>query len=120
MNVLDPGHIYLLDQLDDDSKERLIFVKREGIGYPGNVGHYPGTNLQEVLRALIDRVSYLNNQIPDIRNSQIKHKLRECLVLLEERAAERHGRVINLLFGRVEDYATCKKCGHIQCSGECK
>lgn len=60
MKVIDPGHVYELAHLDGQHVERLVFVKREGDGYPGNFGHHEGTNLQEVLRALIDRVEYLN------------------------------------------------------------
>lgn len=56
MKVIDPGHVYDLRSLDGEQLNRLVFVKREGPSYPGNVGHYPGTTMQEVLRALIDRL----------------------------------------------------------------
>ena len=89
MKVLDPGHDYALERLDDSGYNRLTFVKREGLGYPGNVGHYGGTNIQEVLRALIDRVHYLDKQIPDPRNIRVVGRLRQALYFLEERAAGR-------------------------------
>jgi hypothetical protein len=52
MKIIDPGHKYELDQLDGEGKEILTFVKRDTPSerYPGNQGHYPGTNMQEVLR----------------------------------------------------------------------
>lgn len=133
MKVLDPGHAYKLNWLDgypevaglgsrphsSMSEDVLIFVKREGNKYPGNIGHYPGTNIQEVLRSLIDRVKYLNNQLFDERNIDILNYLRQCLYLLEERAAERHNRPIFLLIGNIEEMKTCSVCGHIGCNGVC-
>lgn len=120
MRVIDPGHEYLLNSLDGGEPVLLTFVKREGEGYPGNIGHHPGTNLQEVLRALIERVKYLNNQIPDARNWHVLLYLREALFELEQRAAERHGRVLSYFkLDEIEFQLTCSKCGHIGCHGEC-
>lgn len=146
MKVIDPGHVYDLRWLDgkpfdlqietghtdlirsygglpDFVQNRLIFVKREGDGYPGNVGHHPGTTLQEVLRALIDRVKYLDDQIHDHRNADVIYSLREAIINLEERAAERHGRLREwqrtVVWERIEDMPTCPKCLHIGCAGNC-
>jgi hypothetical protein len=93
--------------------------KREGPGYPGNVGSHPGTNIQEVLRVLIDRLKYLNNQIPDNHNSLALSDLREALWFLEHRAAERHGRFLKVWPWEIELEPTCRKCGHIGCDGTC-
>src|ERR1700757_5337799 len=91
MENLDPGHVYQLNDIDGSGHQFLTFVKREGAGYPGNVGHYPGTIIQDVLRCCIDRLKYVDNQISDIRNDlAIKH-LRTAIYNLESRAAERHG-----------------------------
>lgn len=124
MNVLDPGHRYELRHLDGDGVSTLTFVKREGLGYPGNVGHWEGTNLQEVLRALIDRLQYLNGQIADRRNDRVLHCLRLAIWQLELRAAERHGRcdaafLAEYDVGQIEAYPTCATCGHIGCGGTC-
>jgi len=119
MNIIDPGHHYILDHLDGDSVEELRFVKREGPGFPGNVGHYEGTNIQEVLRVLIDRLEYLNNQIPHERNASCIMDLQDCLYGLEARAAERHG--LEEYFrpfraSKIETYPTCPHCGHVICA----
>src|SRR5258707_13345918 len=53
-----------LINLDGVCMQTLQFVKREGEGYPGNIGHHEGTTMQEVLRVLIDRAKYINGQIP--------------------------------------------------------
>lgn len=115
MRTLDPGHAYKLDVYDGDGDCILIFMKRSGSGYPGNVGRHCGTNCQEVLRALIDRVQYLQAQEACSENDQIIEHLRNSLKLFEVRAARRHG-LRNLLFrGDVEKLKTCVKCGHVVC-----
>jgi len=121
MIVLDPGHRYQLEHLDGVGTEILSFVKRQGENYPGNTSHYEGTNLQEVLRALIDRIKYLDNQIPDYRNKNVLDYLRWSMLQLEYRAAERHSRdlVINQ-WQAIEDYPTCMFCKHIGCEGKCR
>jgi hypothetical protein len=126
VRILDPGHIYALDVLDIAADERqstemLVFVKREGPRYPGNLSHYPGTNCQEVIRALIDRVKYLDSQAPDPRNQPVIAHLREALWLFESRAAQRYGRQLPPIeeFTCIEDEPTCPGCAHIRCGGEC-
>lgn len=125
MKVVDPGHVYELTWLDvvylqhDEGQNRLIFVKREGEKYPGNVGHHPGTTMQEVLRVLIDRLKYVNSQEPDGRNEYALAQLRMAIFALELRAAERHKRVFSYDANRIEEAPTCNKCGHIGCEGAC-
>jgi hypothetical protein len=134
MNVLDPGHVYELDWLDGQPgvcedgdafnqmhENRLIFVKREGPGYPGNVGHHPGTNMQEVLRALIDRVRYLDQQVLHPNNTLILAHLQLAIFYLEERAAERHHRepTFDVDTPEIENLPVCAKCRHIGCNGQC-
>lgn len=134
MKIIEPGHIYELDWLDgipplecdisewDFLTPTLVFVKREGDKYPGNTGHHPGTNIQEVVRALIDRVKYLDGQIEHPRNTFVLQHLRAVIYQLEMRAAQRHNRELKLSADEVfniEIVETCKKCGHIGCQGEC-
>lgn len=129
MEVSDPGHVYLLRVFDfnpeiESSQEELVFMKREGEGYPGNVGHYSGTNCQEVIRALINRVEYLDKQISHNNNLHILANLRQSIWLFEVRAAERHGRLDDFMSkypnsDNIEKEPTCEKCGHIGCDGNC-
>lgn len=132
MKVIEPGHIYDLNWLDGDPhtdgevdfpENRLVFVLREGEKYPGNIGSHPGTNIQEVLRALIDRVKYLDGQIRCIENLQTIAELRGALWYLERRAAMRHGRnFVKLVYeypNGIENEPTCQKCRHIGCEGQC-
>jgi hypothetical protein len=115
MKVVDPGHSYLLDSYDGGDPQALRFMKRIGENYPHNVAPpYPGTNCQEVLRALIDRVEYLDWQIPHPQNEVILGGLRDALTAFEVRAAERHGREL-ILVTTIEHEPSCPACGHINC-----
>lgn len=116
MNVLDPGHSYALQNYDGDGAQKLVFMKREGPGYPFNVGHYKGTNCQEVMRALIDRVLYLNKQVPCAENQIALAGLRSALYAFELRAARRHGRELEWQTSEPESAPTCPTCGHIKCN----
>lgn len=108
MKVWDAGHIYSLQSLDGGDHELLRFVKREGPGFPGNKGHHPGTIIQEVLRACIDRLYYVDHQIADNRN---------CEAMEHPRAAERHGRTLKHASYLIETAPACSQCGHIECGG---
>lgn len=120
MKVLDPGHEYLLDSLDGDQENRLVFVKREGEKYQGNIGHHSGTTMQEVLRALLDRAVYVNNQIHDEHTDYAIQCMQSAIMHLEMRAAIRHGRSPLLQMHEVVSGANkCSKCGHVGCKGEC-
>ena len=121
MKVLDPGHNYTLTAYDSKMRRRddyhnyecLIFMKREGSGYPGNYGAHAGTNCQEVLRVLIDRVIYLDNQIKCEENKIIVKHLREALWQFEVRAADRHGKTFPFTSHNIELRPTDPKDGHI-------
>jgi hypothetical protein len=120
MRVIDPGHEYDLDSLDGEQSNHLVFVKREGAGYPGNVGHHPGTTMQEVLRALIDRAVYVNDQIFSEETSEAIEHMKRAIILFELRAAKRHGRDLQWTDDEMFlGIGKCKKCGHVGCEGEC-
>ncbi len=55
MKILDAGHVYFLENYDTDkpNNQPLVFMKRESKDFPFNKGSFPGTNCQEVLRALM-------------------------------------------------------------------
>lgn len=130
MTEIDPGHYFALDLLDagENAITAIRFVKRAGVRYPGNQGACPGTNMQEVLRALIARIKYLDKQDGCVENRQILRHLRDCIRLLEERAARRHKRRPDWRLyeshspetnDQIEHLPTCWRCGHIGCSGGC-
>jgi hypothetical protein len=119
MNIIDPGHIYELDELDCHSgfdKQTLVFVKREGPKFPGNVGSFPGTTTQEVLRACVDRLNYVNNQLPAAETEAAQKLLESAILLLELRAARMHGHTLGV--DSLKEFnlmQKCPKCFHIGC-----
>ena len=117
MKILDAGHEYELDCLDGDLKQVIKFVKREGQKFPFNLGKHPGTNCQEVLRALIDRTEYLQAQRPCGETECIISSLRTALLLFELMAAREHGHTLETYSTQdVMSGKTCQKCGHYQCN----
>ena len=85
MKVLIPGHRYLLTHLRDEGNEALQFHMDPRI----NGTHMEGTFNQEVTRALIDRVQFLNGQVAASENLQIIFHYRMALALHETRAIRR-------------------------------
>lgn len=106
MKVLEPGHNYELDILDsykDSVPELLNFVNRN------NGKNSAGTNNQEVLRVLIDRVKFMEEQKHWSGNEKILDYLRMALVLHESRHLERMVEKDQLL---PEELPTNKHNGH--------
>lgn len=128
MKIIDPGHKYKLKTLDGYKNIILTFVKRIGAKYPGNESKpYAGTNIQEVLRVLINRLKYLQKQNPCLENIEVVQHLRAAIWKLEVRAARVHRRtpldkrIIDhpILSDSIEILKVCKNCGHIGCLGDC-
>lgn len=132
MRVIEPGHAYALDAYDGDANmvpRHLRFTKRVGLGNEPSA--VPGTNCQEVLRVLIDRVKYRNGQEADSRNATIVNYLRGALWELELRHADRYRRLeaviargkefsLNTTSGGdrplcVEMIPACSRCGYVFC-----
>ncbi len=116
MDIIDPGHKYKLSTLDGEVEQIITFVKREGDNFPGNIGHYPGVIIQEVLRVLIDRLKYLDNQRYDVQNEFVLYALRKAIWHLEVRAARIHNLDFPFPVEDIEMLPVCKSCGHIVCN----
>lgn len=91
MKIIEPGHVYKLSWLDGDDihykdghwNSELIFVNRE------TGSEHPGTQTQEVLRALINRTQHCDKCLRWDGNDRIIYHLRMALALHEARAIER-------------------------------
>lgn len=117
MKVLDPGHRYELESLDGDARQILAFVKREGGHYPGNFGAHAGTNMQEVIRALLHRARYINNQIPCMETEAVIQCLQQAFLFLEIRAKRVKGAILECTnIADLESAETCATCGHVHCA----
>lgn len=128
MKVLDRGHKYELLSLDDDKQvgnfsgrfaQILTFVKRCDLArperFPGNTNAYPGTTVQSVLRALLERMRYLQRQIWSLENVFVIFCLRVALWLMEFRAARRHNKWYLKSLAFAEKSEMCAECGHTIC-----
>lgn len=113
MKIIEPGHIYefanLVAEGQQDFTNRVIFVNRE------TGTEHPGTQTQEVLRALIDRTQHCDACLRWPGNDQIVHHLRMALVLHEARALERKTAQGRLLPERIE---TASQDGHFRLQAE--
>ena len=86
MKVLDGGHTYILQNNKSDKCDvTLKFFKDRVINGDG----YEGTTNQEVLRVLIDRVKFLDKQVPHKNNQEILYHLRKAIILHEQRHLDR-------------------------------
>ncbi len=94
MKVQEPGHAYLLDQIGTDDKWPLLFLKRSGDLVKHDVEHQ-GTICQEVMRALIDRLKYLDYLIPCPETQSALTHMRHALYDMEKRAFRRKQQKVN-------------------------
>lgn len=117
--VVDPGHRYALLALDGDYEQELQFVKRHDpenpTRFPRNTSSYSGTTLQCVLRALAQRIRYLQGQKPCTENTVILNLISQILWLLEKRAARRHGKEYDHSPEFALTAPVCSICGHTVC-----
>lgn len=94
MKILDPGHLYEVDVFFksksnihcEKEQQTVRFLKDDT--YNGGTP-YPGTTCQELIRVLINRVEFLDNQNSHEYNNQIVDNLREALLLFEKRHLDR-------------------------------
>ncbi len=88
MKIINPGHIYELQQLGSARTQLITFVKRSG-GAVEYDREWPGLQTQEVLRALIDRTQYLIGVLPCVESEDAVYHLRMALWNYETRAWRR-------------------------------
>ena len=93
MEVSDPGHIYHLKELGGGD-QTLTFMKRSG-GAIQYDKEWPGLQVQEVLRALIDRSKYLYDVLPCNETADAVWHLQMALYLYELRAWRRKQEAVN-------------------------
>jgi len=119
VDIIDPGHSYLLLTLDGELKQTLTFVKRcdrqNPKRFPGNFNSYPGTTVQSVVRCLLERMRYLQRQVWCLENVFVIFCLKWVLWLMEFRAARRHRRLYLKSLHYAENQPLCLSCGHTLC-----
>jgi hypothetical protein len=104
MRIVDPGHVYDLWQLGSDEPQRLTHVKRSG-GAITYAEEWPGVQTQEVMRAEIDRMKYLNSVIPCVETQDAIWHARMVIFTFEARAWRRKQEGKNRLKPQHDDTA---------------
>lgn len=110
-DVIEPGHVYELRNVDGPGVQRITFVRRRGPDAERREASEEGLLSQQLIRVLIDRTLYLNAEDPCEEDTRIVHLLRNCLRLYESRAARR---VIERL-SMPELAGVCPVCQHVLC-----
>lgn len=119
MRIRIPGHLYQLDELKADfsgvikNSATLRFVSRVGANYPGNLDSFDGTTTQEVLRCLVDRAIYVNNQKFYWFTWLSIWLFRLAIWLYEKRAADIHKKPFSFKLSKIETYLSNDTDGHI-------
>lgn len=113
MKVIEPGHVYDVENVDGPGKQRIEFVRRrdDAARLLPPKERTEGILSQELLRVLIDRTLYLNQEAPCTENVEIVDALRLALTRYESRAARRSIEGLPML----EREPTCGVCGHVLC-----
>lgn len=93
MKIIDPGHIYELQELGGGI-QTVTFIKRSG-GAVRYDKEWSGLQTQEVLRALIDRTKYLHSILPCKETECAEKHLRLALFEYEKRAYRRKQEGVN-------------------------
>jgi hypothetical protein len=114
MKVIEPGHVYELAEVDGIGSQTVRFVRRRDDNarlLSADEGLHPGILGQELLRVLINRTLYLNDEDPCQEDIEIVARLRECLRLYESRAARRTIEKMPM----PERADACPICHHLLC-----
>jgi len=85
MNVVTPGHLYILESLEDTNPQYLQFIQKEKIE-DKFVTIKDGTTNEEVLKVMIDRLKTLDEKLPSRENAIVITKLEEALMWVEKRS----------------------------------
>lgn len=113
MRIIEPGHVYEVENVDGDGVQRIEFVRRRGDDaelLPERLRR-EGILSQELLRVLIDRTLYLGAEAAWHENIEILTSLRKALQVYEARAAA----ATIYKTPMPERMPGCPICGHVLC-----
>lgn len=96
MKVITVGHKYELPSFENGTPQTIQFIEKTqvttGPDHTKLETVNDGTTNEEVLKALIDRLQYLNGKFPCRENAIVITKLEESLMWLNKRTADRLAR----------------------------
>ena len=91
MRIVDEGYEYGLDSLEGTEQQALRFKKTKEVGGELITLH-DGTSNEEVIKALINRLHFLNEWMYDSFNSEALIHLENALAALHARQGDRKAR----------------------------
>jgi hypothetical protein len=100
MRIIEPGHVYGLFRGPVREGEVLRFIRRSSAAVDYGNGEHAGTNTQEVIRVLIDRLGFLRGRVRWIDLSEVIYSLRMALFCYEARAWARKQQQTNRQAGQ--------------------
>jgi hypothetical protein len=93
MEVLTPGHKYVLHNFEnDESGQTIQFIEKKPTENGGLETINDGTTNEEVLECLINRLNHLQVKFPCRENAIVITKLEESLMWLNKRTEDRKKR----------------------------
>ena len=99
IKILEPGHVYELKNMEQmyegiDSYQQLNFIWKEQKTPDSKEMELikNGTTNEAVLEMLIDRMEWLDGRFPSDYNKKVIDLLKQSVVALEERTADRVNR----------------------------
>jgi hypothetical protein len=113
VNVIEPGHLYEVENVDGQGTQEIRFVKRRDSNAEllSPELRQEGILTQELLRVCIDRTLYLNAENPCREDVTIVDMLRDVLRAYETRASRRAIEKLSM----PERQKGCPVCGHLLC-----
>lgn len=94
MKIIDPGHVYEVQNLGEESTQTITFIKKEPVaeGSTELKTVVDGTTNEEILAVLIDRLNILNAKFASEETVQAIASIQEALDLLNKRTEDRKAR----------------------------
>ena len=92
MKILTPGHQYELSNVESGSQNIQFVEKIDRVNELANF--IDGTTNEEVIAMLIDRMRYLQTQLPCFENALTIQCLEVAMIWLEKRTADRVARKV--------------------------
>ena len=80
MRIIEPGHVYELDNLDESAPQRLSFICKAPVSPDATELEmvHDGTTNEEVLKMLIDRMQFLHAKLPRRQSAITITNIREA------------------------------------------
>jgi hypothetical protein len=94
MKILAPGHKYELENVGGEGVQQIQFIEKVKSGDDLKIVQN-GTTTEEVISILIDRIKFLQVQLPCDENEVVISNLEGALTELQKRTEDRQARKVD-------------------------